>query len=353
MFRKLNLASTTLTMVLILLLSALVLAQSRSRSPSRVNSQEKRSPQAAAQLGLASFSAKGLNYETELTALYLGDFAHARLERDSIEFDTLFGSYLNAFARQCEDYLPRNKVQMTYQECDGWDVVTNGYGVEISRTCTHWATKGTGLYADPDLYAAQQRVDAEAGRNMVRDTFSDMAGKGNPMGTAMRTMDAATSVGRDMDLLLRLNTCASPGLKRFQDNMMRFALGQQPLRLAGGETLASLRPKTSPGAPFKDSNYTKLIDELITENSQAWMMNRYVRGSVSAVMVSSRDELGRPSKIVGDYLFDGFNGRSKGSVTLQFADGLPQCLYFSDFPDTCRSPSRRIITAYENGRYQE
>lgn len=63
-------------------------------------------PNKPEELSLASFSAKGLNYETELTGLYLGDFAHARLERDSMEFDLLFGSYLNAFARQCSAYLP-------------------------------------------------------------------------------------------------------------------------------------------------------------------------------------------------------------------------------------------------------
>ena len=136
--------------------------------------------------------------------------------------------------------------------------------------------------------------------------------------------------------------------------MRRFALGQPPLRLAGGETLASIGPpKPAPGAPFKDSNYTKLLEDLVSEHSQVWMVNRYVRGSTSGVTVSSRDQFGRPSKIVGNYLFDAFNGRSKGSVTVQFSDGLPQCMYFFDFPTTCRSPSRRIITAYENGRYQE
>lgn len=73
--------------------------------------------QTAGELVPVSFSAKGLNYEKELTCLYLGDFAHARLERDSLEFDTLFGSYLGAFARRCSEYLPANKVEMTRSEC--------------------------------------------------------------------------------------------------------------------------------------------------------------------------------------------------------------------------------------------
>jgi hypothetical protein len=340
--KKPRLATATLAVALLLLPFAIAHAQPTSPAPN-----------AALEPGVASFSVKGLNFETELTGLYLGDFAHARLGRDSMEFDLLFGNYLTAFARRCSAYLPANKVEMTRTECAREQYSVNRYGVRTgASTCVQYRQVGTGLYADPDLYAAQQQLDAEIARGMMRDAFRGTANS-NPMGPAMRTMDAATSVGRDMDSLLEKNSCTSPGLRRFQDNMLRFALGQPPLRLAGGETLASIAPAKSPGAPFKDSNYTRLLDDLIAENAQGWMMNRYVRGSASGVTVSSRDALGRPSKIVGNYVFEGSKGRSKGSVTVQFGDGLPQCMFFFDFPTTCRAPSRRVITTYENGRYQE
>ena len=243
---------------------------------------------------------------------------------------------------------------MTRPECAREQYTVNRYGARTGpSTCVEYRQVGTGLYADPDLYAAQQKVEVEVGRNMIRDTFRDMSGK-NPMATGMRAVDAATSVGRDMDVATRAEQLyASPGLKRFQDNMMRFALGQPPLHLPGGETLASIAPKKSPDAPFKDSNYSRLVDDLIAENAQGWMLNRYVRGSASGVTVSSRDAQGRPSKIVGSYSFDSANGRRQGSVTVQFSDGLPQCVFFFDFPTTCRTPSRRIITAYESGRYRD
>lgn len=305
------------------------------------------------ELGLTSFSAKGLNYETEVTGLYLGDFAHARLERDSMEFDLLFGNYLTAFAKRCDAQLPADKVEMTKQVCAREQYTVNGYGMRVGpSTCIEYRRVGTGLYADPELYAAQQQLDAEVGRDVLRDTLRGMSGN-NPMGAAMRTVDAATSVAGDMDSLLALNACTSPGLKRFQENVLRFARGEQPLHLAGGETLASIRPRAAPGAAFKDSDYARVLEDLIAENARGWMMNRFVRGSVSGATVTSRDQLGRPSVVVGDYQFDGFEGRSKGSVRLEFSDGLPQCLYFFDFPTTCRSPGRRIITDYENGRYQE
>ena len=325
--------------------------RSRSRPATTSTATGPAPSQASSGLGGSDFSAKGLNFETELTALYLGDFAHARLEPVSVEFDALFGSYLSAFARRCSAYLPATKVEITRSECAREQYTVNGYGVRVGpSTCIEYREVGTGLYADPDLYAAQRRVDAQVARNLMRDTLRSMAGN-NPMGSAMRTMDALTSVGSDMDALIEMNSCTSAALKRFQENMRRFALGEPPLRLPGGETMASIRPKTSMAA-FKDSDYSRLLDDLIAENSQGWMVNRYVRGSVSAATVMSRDAQGRPARITGNYLFDGLNGRSKGSVALQFADGLPACVYFSDFPTTCRAPSRRIITAYENGRYQ-
>lgn len=243
---------------------------------------------------------------------------------------------------------------MTRSECAREQYQVNGFGVRVGpSTCIEYREVGTGLYADPKLYAARRQVDADAARNLLGETFRGLRGQ-NPMGTAMKSMDAMTSVGNDMALLIRMNSCASPGLKRFEANMKRFALGQEPLRLAGGETLASIGPpKPSPGVPFKDSNYTRLLDDLITENSRAWIMNRYMRGSVTDVKVTSRDQLGRPAKIFGRYQFNGLNGRTRGSVTVQFTDGLPQCIFFFDYPTTCRSPSRRVITDYENGRYRE
>ena len=238
MFRGLHPAVASFALAPMLLLSAMAHAQSKGPSP-----------KAAGAPG--GFSAKGLSYETELTALYLGDFAHARLQRDGAEFDFLFGNYLKAFARRCSASLPANKVEMTRPECAREQYTVNRYGARTGpSTCVEYRQVGTGLYADPDLYAAQQKVEVEVGRNMIRDTFRDMSGK-NPMATGMRAVDAATSVGRDMDALLEQNSCASPGLKRFQDNMMRFALGQPPLHLPGGETLASIAPKNLPTLPSR------------------------------------------------------------------------------------------------------
>src|SRR5262245_21592961 len=199
MLRRVKLASAALVVGSMLVVAAIAHAQPRSPSPNT-----------ASDPGVGSFSAKGLNFETELTGLYLGDFAHARLARDSMEFDLLFGNYLQAFARRCSAYLPANKVEMTRSECAREQYSVNRYGARTgSSTCVEYRQVGTGLYADPDLYATQQQLDAGIARNMMRDAFRGTANS-NPMAPAMRTVDAATSVGRDMDSLLEKNSCASP-----------------------------------------------------------------------------------------------------------------------------------------------
>ncbi len=302
----------------------------------------------------SSFSTEGLNLETELKAIYLGDFANARLERSDHIFLSALGSYLYAFGNRCKAYLPKNRVQMTKPVCVREQYQVNGWGVKVGpSTCVEYERRGTGVYADRALYSVHQRLDAEAAQNMVRDTFGALLGRGggNPMGGAVGVIDAANTVGNDMTRLLQINSCSSAGLKRFQENMRRFGDGLAPLRLPGNPTLTSASPKPTSAKVTGSANYTKLVDDLIAENSRGWMMNRYSRGSATNVRVTSRDSSGRPAMITSDYVFSGFNGRSRGSVRIEFRKGLPHCMYFFDYPNTCRSPSRRIVTAFENGSY--
>ena len=115
---------------------------------------------------------------------------------------------------------------------------------------------------------------------------------------------------------------------------------------------ASVKPPTAPVGPAGEQNYTRLIEDLIADNSKTWAMNRFLSGSVTSVFIASRDRSGRPSKLQAHYLFDGFAGRMNGSVTITFSEGVPDCLYFFDFPETCRAASRRVVTAYAQGEYK-
>lgn len=297
----------------------------------------------------ASFSASGLKNEKLLTDLYAGNFVDISLERQDVLFQVLYSQYLEAFGRHCDAALPPNKVEITRQVCAREQYPVNRYGAQVGpSSCVEYRTEGTGLYADPVLYETKAKLEQAVGLDTIRQVFRTMNQK-NPLGAAMDTVNASKAMANDMNALVQRNACAGPGLKRFQENLMLFAMGKQPIRLDGGGTpAAASRP--SPAAPFKDSNYTKLLEDLILEQSKTWVVNRYVSGSVSNVVVSSRDAAGRPAKLVGRYLF---NGRSQGSVTVSFTDGLPECMYFFDSPSTCRTPNRRVVASYANGSYQQ
>ena len=313
--------------------------------------QPAKAPQKAdAPLTRSSFSASGLRNEKLLTNFFIGNFADIPFGRDSVNFAALFESYLESYGRHCDKYLPPNKVQMMQTVCAVQQTKIDRYGTRVEAgNCLQYTTEGMGIYADPDVYAAKNKLGDEAGPSMIKDVFQTMK-QANPLGTALNTLNETFQMAGDMDGLFRLNSCVSPGVKRLQENIVLFSMGKQPLVLPG--SAASIAPKAQPvpAGPFKDQNYTKLLEDLILDQSRTWLMNRFVGGSTSNVTVSSRDSAGRPAKIAGRYLF---NGRSQGSVTLSFSDGIPDCMYFFDLPSTCKAPNRRIVADYSSGGYQQ
>lgn len=310
----------------------------------------------SAALTATSFITRGLTNERALNSLYLGNFEDLSFNRDDTLFVALFEEYLETFARSCTSALPANKVEMMRQRCVRERYLVNKYGARVGpSTCVEYTDEGTGLYADPDLYAAKTKLDAIVASNAFHNAIGYMAQaqrQGNPMAAAGAILSDIQTSTADMNSLLRLNACTSPALQRFQQNMMLFALGRQGLHLSSptGTSLSSAQAAPSAAPANTNQNYTQLLDDLITEQSKTWLFNRYVQGSVTGVSVSGQDASGRPSRLVGRYLF---NGRSQGSVTIDFEDGLPQCMYFFDLPTSCRTPDRRIVSAFAKGKYQK
>ncbi|MEL7198120.1 MAG: hypothetical protein AAGL10_07370 [Pseudomonadota bacterium] len=304
---------------------------------------------AAAQSGLkpGSLKVEGLNYESEVSAIYQGDFANARLQPEGDAYSFLLRNYIDAFSRKCAAQLPANKVEIMAQRCTAERVTRNGFGVEISRTCAQWETYGTGRYADPALMSISKRLEAKQGRDAITSIVPNRGG--DPAAYSRRITDIALAAQGDMDTLLGQNACSSAALKRFQANMQRFGSGSPALKLAGGATLASTR---GGGGAYVPSDYGKMVDALIDENARGWMMNRYMKGSVTAVSVTQKDAAGRPTNISARYRFNQLGQIQNGSVQVAFKDGRPVCMYFFDARSTCRVPNPGVVTAYEKGEYR-
>ena len=293
----------------------------------------------------SSFTAKGLNHEQDLTDLFVGNFADLSFDRGSLAFSQLFETYLEAYWRYCSDSLPSNKVEMTTLECadppapirlpsDGPPPQPHG--------CLTWKKVSLG-WADPALYAAKRQLDLQQSVNQLKDMVGSIK---NPM----RMIVGAGELSGDTDAMVRLNACGGPGLKRFEDNVALFSMGKQPLLLPGEPPPAA--PKALSAGALADSDYNRLLEDLIADQAKTWLANRYLPGSTSHMIVA-HDPRGRPSMIRAKYLFTSplTSGRTQGSVNVSFTDGMPTCIYFSDAPGTCQTPDRRLVTKYATGGY--
>ncbi len=331
--------------VLILIASALLAASAAAQTTGA-------SPKpGTSTLNPSSLRTDGLNFGDDLTRIYVGDFGRVEFARDGTELSMLLSQYMGTFSRTCAGELPKDKVEIMSQECarEAWTV--NGYGVEQpgSRHCVDYRTVGTGRYADPEVYRLHKQLDASSARAMMGGVFGAMKQGGDPARDMRRMTDIAVYAKNDIPQLVQANGCSSPALKRLQANLIRFGEGKDPIVMPGGAAaLAAKLPSAE--APLKNQNYQRLIDDLITEQSQAWMMNRYQPGSVRTGQ-PTRDAQGRPSEIGASYAFAAMGKPYTGRVRVTFADGAPQCLYFSDLPDSCRAPSPRIISAYRKNQY--
>lgn len=294
-----------------------------------------------------SFSASGLELETSLVAIFHGDFLHVELNREDMLFSTLFQQYLEAYSSTCGASLPANKVEMTRQRCVREQVTRNGYGVEISRTCIEYVDEGTGFYARPEMLAAKGEIDRLMAADSLRNTWGMIAQitQSSSMAGMTKLVADAQSVASDVHALVRQNECKGPGLARFEENLRRFAWNERPIRLEGNDGKPGTEP-LAPAALAARLDYSALVADLIADQAQGWVLNRFVRGSVREVSVTSRDAAGAPSRLSAVYTYDGFSNRSRGSVTVHLTDGLPSCLYFADAPNVCRSPNRKIVARH-------
>jgi hypothetical protein len=342
------------------LLASLASASAQTRKPTAKPTTPARPvavKPASAPAAQAHFSAAGLNNEDDLVRIYSGDFPSIHLDRDGSEFMLIISGYMEDFGNECKQFLPPNKVQVMQQVCNDApapyvyspDGVHDSYGNLLPQNtgCSSWRTEGTGVYADPQLYDAVKSVSAKSQVNLVKNMFGISTGKSgrgaNPFNIGQQMTDQLVAINGETKALIRANGCGSLGLKNFQSNLIRFANGEAPVKYAGAVVAAPVA--VLPG--IRDADFSRLLDDLVSDNARGWMMNRYQPGSISDPIVS-HDPTGAPTRIMARFRYV---GSQAGRVTVSFKDGVPDCLYFSDAPDTCRLPAARVVSAYEKNAY--
>lgn len=297
------------------------------------------------------FNTDGLYNAEFFDYLFRGYFENVEMDREDLEFVSIFNQYLRAYGGRCDAYLPADKVPIMNTVCDDEETVItrNIYGHELSRTtnCIRWKKEKSNLNARPDLYAAYEEVERIHDINALRHAL-EMLTDPNSLGTAVDMAHKAKALLFDLRRIFELNACDSPGIRRFEENLKRFALNRPAIRMKGESKYATMK-KT--GGPTGEQDFERLIDHLVADQSKTWMFNRYIQGSISGVTLLGDDSQGRPTELKANYQYSGFSGNSKGWVKVTFRNGLPSGIYFFDFPNKRKEPSTSIVASYAQGEY--
>ncbi|MBT8297267.1 MAG: hypothetical protein KJO52_02960 [Maribacter sp.] len=224
------------------------------------------------------FNTDGLYYAEFYDFIFRGHFELLKLKREDTEFLMIFEQYLRAYGRQCDQYLPTNQVKIMDQVCATEEVITNGYGIETSRTCIEYKWVPSGLYARPKLYDAKMEVD-RIQRAMGLQTVMAMVTDPNAMGNSLDLLHKAKGLKNDMARILTLNPCNSKGVKRFEENLRLFALKKPAIRMQASSKYADMKKS---GGPTGEQDLKKLCDDLVANQAINWVFNQYIAGSILA-----------------------------------------------------------------------
>lgn len=307
---------------------------------------------------------QGLSNGPFFTKILQGRFETIHASTAHLLFNSMYGAYLNSYARQCVSNprtRPKDFVEMTNLECVEEGITAtyyrNGTYTESAPYCTKWKDIPTGLFADPKMWEAKEHLDAV----FLRDEFKQMFAIVKSLEpthlvdaaftpSIEKTLAAVKAGIQDADALIQMNGCDSPGLMRFQENLRLFAMNK-PFGIGPDGSLAPLIAIPAAGTKYEDPNYVVLLEDLIKGEAKKWQVNKYVLKSIANPSVSVRDGQNRPEKLVANYRFGSMAGLQTGTMTVTFFEGYPECLYFSDRPDACRTPDKLVLSRYVHGGY--
>jgi hypothetical protein len=288
----------------------------------------------------------GLYFAAFYDYIYRGHFENVVIKKEDMEFLMIFDQYLKTYGTTCASYLLQDKVEMQKQICVTENVTTNGYGIEISRTCVEWKWVGSGIYARKDLYNAKVTLENSLRANGIQ-TFIGMITDPNALGNSVDLTHKTRGLTNDMAQIFRLNNCNGAAIKAFEENLKRYALDQPSIRI---DKISKYEVMKKSGGPSGAQNTKKLINDLIADQAKTWSFNKYVPGSISNVSVIKSTQSGF-KELSASYTYKGFRNNSRGSVRITCTNGLPECIYFFDFPNNCKKPNSSIVASFANGDY--
>ncbi len=168
-------------------------------------------------------------------AIFDGQFDQLQFEQHSTYMKAIASGYMQGFSRDCIPPIPPNFMEIIDTECARSLQRIDQYGV-ASESCLEHRDVRTGIYVDRQVYAAVNNAPIRALGDNLTEMFNSIQ-----QGRAVTMAKDWIQLKLEALDLAKLNGCSSPVLRRFKDNLMRFALGQQGIRPDG--TIAVSLPK--------------------------------------------------------------------------------------------------------------
>lgn len=293
-----------------------------------------------------SINTTGLKHGDLIRNFFEGNFDDIEFTRDDLVFSGMYYKYLEAYSRNCGDYLPTNKIELIEQKCVREQVTENGFGVELSRVCIEYVDVPTGIYASPSVYDTYKDLSGIKNYTAISTAFGALLNPnklGNMTNDAMRTRE----LGSDLVQLLKQNGCNSKAVKRFEDNLIAFAHNELPITF-GKHSGVKL---SSGGVDYsRKQDFVELLDDLLYADSKSWLF-QYAPGYVVIKDIQRMEGRNIPTRIEASYRFESTSGYNWDVVELTFKNGIPDCLRFPKFGNQCKTANRQVIAKLKQGNY--
>lgn len=180
------------------------------------------------------FVTEDLKNEQIIRNIFRGHFKELPFSRADNDFSILLNAYINQYSSLCNEYLPKNKIELTTQECATEKVTTDGWGFETGRECVSWRTVRTGIFASPLMYEAKEAIAIPNSLTLiggVLDFFSGKTSLGDVFSGVVNLVVDQKTVSNDMRRLIRQNGCPSQALRRFETNLSNFSHNRAALKI--------------------------------------------------------------------------------------------------------------------------
>ena len=93
----------------------------------------------------------------------------------------------------------------------------------------------------------------------------------NALGNSVDMVHKSKALLFDMARIFDLYACNSSGIRRFEENLKLFAQGKSPIRVEGESKYGAMKKS---GGPSGSQDLSRLIDDLVADQSKNWMFNR-------------------------------------------------------------------------------